>query len=171
MGEVLLQRAADARGVDVSVSSAGVRGMVGAPASDGSVHQMARRRLDLSRHAARQLDRSMFDEADLVLTMEAAHVIDLVGAVDDPLARSAAFGRTFTIKEFVERATAAGPRGAVPLDEYLARVGEGRFHRDLLSLTGRDVADPIGRPDRFYRRCADELEGLVDASADLLWGT
>lgn len=171
MGEVLLQRAADARGAAAVVGSAGVRGIVGAPASDGSVHQMKRRKIDLSGHIARQLDRRMLDEADLVLTMEAAHVVDIVSAVEDVDLRTAIFARTFTLKEFVARAGRVGPRGSTTLSDYLEAVGGGRVPRDVVGMRANDVADPIGRPDRFYRRCADELDLLVDDAADLLWGT
>lgn len=171
MGEVLLQRAADRRGIDVSVGSAGVRGIVGAPASDGSARQMRRRGLDLSSHAARQLDLTMVRGSDLILTMEASHVVDLVVAIDDAAERAAAFERAFTIKEFVARASAVGPRGATPFEDYLDLVGRGRSQREVMGMTGSDVADPIGRPDRHYRRCADELDALVDTSAELLWGT
>ena len=169
MAEALLAHDATERGAEVVVESAGVRGWDDAPASEGSVDALARRGLDLRGHRSRPTDDAMVDAADLVLTMEVAHLMDLVSGRPDRFARS------FTMRELAQRIDALAPSPPPrPADagwsEWLAVVGEGRSARDLLGARDLDVADPIGRPAAQYRRCADQLASLSTTIADALWG-
>ena len=56
------------------VSSAGLHGLEGAPASDGALHAMELRGLDLSRHVARTVDVGMLQRADHVWVMCGQHL-------------------------------------------------------------------------------------------------
>jgi protein-tyrosine-phosphatase len=77
MAEALLRSALHGRGVDATVSSAGLfRG--GVPASPGSVRAMARRGLDLGEHRSRTLTGDLLEGADLVLGMARLHVKEAV---------------------------------------------------------------------------------------------
>jgi len=156
MAQVLLRSALSARGVEASVSSAGLfRG--GVPASPGSVRAMARRGLDLGEHRSRTVTGELLEAADLVVGMARLHVKEAVLAVPD------VWPRAFTLKELVRRGAAAGPRAAdEPLGSWLARLHEGRRRADLIGDDpGDDVADPVGGPDRLYLATAVELEDLA----------
>jgi protein-tyrosine phosphatase len=162
MAEVLLRSTLADRGVEATVSSAGLfRG--GVPASPGSVRAMARRGLDLDAHRSRTVTAELLDGADLVVGMARLHVKEAVLAVPD------VWPRAFTLKELVRRGAAAGPRPAgEPVADWLARLHEGRRRADLIGDDpADDVADPIGGPDDLYLRTADELELLVRRLADL----
>ena len=82
-----------------------------------------------------------------------------------------AWGRTFTLKEFVRRGEMVGGRGPdEALGAWLDRLHHGRQRTDLVgSSAGDDVADPIGGPLDGYRKTARELGALVDEAASLLW--
>jgi protein-tyrosine-phosphatase len=177
MAEALLTRAAERRRATARVISAGVRGLDGAPASDGSVAAMARMGLDISAHRSRPCTPDLLEQADLVVTMEARHVVDLVAMVPDVL------GRTFPLGELATAADEAhdpalagpstgqgGPAGRNELARWLSAQGVGRSTRDYLHDTRFDVADPIGSTRARYRRCAAELDELCDSLADRLWG-
>jgi L-threonylcarbamoyladenylate synthase len=54
-------------------TSAGVAAMDGQPASEGAIHALAERDLDLSAHRSRRLAGALIDEADLVVVMTQSH--------------------------------------------------------------------------------------------------
>jgi len=162
MAEALLRSALATRGVDATVSSAGLfRG--GVPASPGSVKAMARRGLELDGHRSRTVTPDLLAEAELVLGMARLHVREAVLAVPD------VWPRAFMLKELVRRGAEAGRRPPEePFEAWLARVHEGRRRADLIGDDpADDVADPVGGPDRLYLETADELEGLVGRFVDL----
>jgi protein-tyrosine-phosphatase len=159
MAEALLRHRATQLSLDLRASSAGLM-YDGAPASEGAVEAMKRRGIDLSGHASRVVHPGILGEADLVLCMSRMHLREAI------VLDRECFGRTFTVKEFVRRAEAAGPRGAEPFAVWLARVGGGRTASDLLGDDAADeVRDPLGRSSRFYRRTADEIAKLVEQVA------
>jgi protein-tyrosine phosphatase len=166
MAEVLLADALARRGVTAHVSSAGLL-EDGRPASEHSVTCMADRGLDLAGHSSRVMTPELLEGADLLIGMERRHVRE--AAVMAP----GAWARSFTLRELDRRATAAGPRPAeVPLADWLAQLAADRtpaFH--LGASRDDDVADPIGRSLRTYRRCATDLEQLVATVVDHLWPT
>lgn len=164
MVEVLLADALAQRGVDARVHSAGLLAP-GRPASEHSATLMADRGLDLSRHRSRTMTEDLLGGADLVIGMERLHVQEAAVLVRE------AWPRSFTLRELARRVGVAGPRPvAVPLDEWLRTLSEDRTPADHLgSSADDDVADPYGRSLRAYRRCADDLVGLVDTVVDGLW--
>lgn len=68
---VLRQRLA---GRDVSVESAGIGAFDGDPIDPHALAVLRQHGIDASGHVARRLEKSMIDQADLVLVMEAAHL-------------------------------------------------------------------------------------------------
>lgn len=157
MAEVLLRQRLGDLGVEARVTSAGLL-QSGQPPSAHGVDVMRGRGLDMSAHRSRAISPDILSSADLVLGMAREHVREAV-VMDMSL-----WPRTFTLKEVVRRGEAAGPRGdGEPLDDWLARVGQGRRVADLAGSSNvDDVADPIGGPRSAYDRTALELDGLLD---------
>lgn len=95
LAEAMARRLAAARGLDVTVSSAGTSAWEGATASDGSMLVGLERDLDLSSHRARVLTRELVDGASVILAMSphhAAQVLALGGAGKVHLLRDYAAG-------------------------------------------------------------------------------
>ena len=138
MAEALLRHRAEQLSLDLAVSSAGLM-YDGAPASDGAIEAMRRRKIDMSGHTSRVVHAGLLAEADLVLCMARMHLREAI------VMDRECFGKTFTVKEFVRRAEGAGPRGAEPFPDWLVHVGAGRTPTSLL---GDDPADEVARPAR-----------------------
>ena len=137
----------------------------GRPSPAEVVATMAELDLDLSRHRSTQVTSELVGGAELVLGLARRHAREVV------LLEPSAWGRTFTVKEFVRRGESAGPRQPdESLAAWLERLHRGRARNDLVgSSTADDVADPLGGPMSAYRATARELAGLVDEVAALLW--
>jgi protein-tyrosine phosphatase len=125
---------------------------------------MAHRAVDVSGHRSATLDRAILEWADLILPMERTHVRRIVAGVPE------LWSRTFTIKEFVRRATQVGPRAAgTQLDVWLAEVGAGRRLQDLVGPSADDdVRDPFAAKRRVWQSVIDELDGLTAQVVTLL---
>ncbi|MEO5679346.1 MAG: hypothetical protein ABIS47_06735 [Acidimicrobiales bacterium] len=151
MGEVILR----AHLPTLEVQSSGrLPGGVGA--SPTAVQVLAERGLDLAKHVSQTTTPELLADSDLILAMAREHVRDAV------LLRPEVRGRTFTLKDLVRRARAAGPRADEPLDQWLRSVGSRRTTNDLLGADpADDVADPMGQSASRYRACADELDELL----------
>jgi len=121
--------------------------------------------IDLTGHRSTQITAAAVAGADLVLGMERRH------GREAALLVPSAWTRIFTLKEFVRRATVAGPRPVHrSVAEWLAAVGEGRVRTDLAGARPTDeVADPLGGPAAAYRATAAELAALTDDVAGLVW--
>ena len=157
MAEVLLRQRLGDLGVDARVASAGLL-QAGNPASAHGVDILRARGLDMTAHRSQAMSRDILSEADVIIGMAREHVREAV-VLDPDLWR-----RTFTLKELVRRGEAAAPRGSgESLDDWLARVGQGRRVADLTgSSPVDDVADPIGGPRSAYERLAMELDDLIE---------
>lgn len=168
MAEVLLRHRLEAAGIDVRVSSAGLL-PGGRPATDHGQKTMAAQGLDLSGHLSRQVDAALVAQADLVIGMAREHVREVA------VISSAALARTFTLKELVRAATAAGPRhDDEPLADWLGRVGAGRRREPLLGVghdEAYDIADPVGLDRADYEATARELDHLLAVLVELVWPT
>lgn len=161
MAEALLRTRLADRGIDgVTTSSAGLL-PGGAPAAADA----CRATPGLDGHVSRQLSAELIDGSDLVIAMARPHLRE--AAVLSPTA----FARTFTLREVVRRATAAGPRGDdEEFDAWLARVAAGRRIADLVADDpGDDVADPVGQPFDAYRATAAELDELLGRFVAVAW--
>jgi protein-tyrosine phosphatase len=164
MAEVLLADELGRRGVEAAVHSAGLL-EDGRPASEHSVTLMAERGLDLSAHASRVMTPTMLEGADLILGMERRHIREAAVLVP------ACWRRAFTLRELARLVTAAGPRPvAIPLGDWLDTLVAGRTPAAHLGESADDeVADPIGRSLRTYRKCAEALDELGATVVAHLW--
>lgn len=75
MAEFLFRQHLGQRGI--AVSSAGLGALVGQPMDDNAIELLQSRGIDARAHRARQLESSMLQQADLVLTMERRHLASL----------------------------------------------------------------------------------------------
>jgi protein-tyrosine-phosphatase len=167
MAAALTARLLAERGLTgVSVASASVLDRPGHPPTDPTLAVLLERGIDLQAHRSQTLTRALTSAADLVLTMERAHL--RVAATSSP----GAFTKTFTLKEFVRRGLEHGGRlGGESVSDYLGRIGAGREARQLLQADpADDVADPQGGPLAGFHATVDELDRLTRSAVDLLVG-
>jgi protein-tyrosine-phosphatase len=140
MAGALAKRVAAERGLDdIEIASAGTSAWEGAPASDGSLLVGLERGLDLGDHRARQLTRSMVQEADVILAMGPHHLerIDTFGG-----GRKAHLLTSFASHGRIDRGI-SDPIGG-ELEVYRATVEE--LDREIRRAFDRIVAERT--PDR-----------------------
>jgi protein-tyrosine phosphatase len=157
MAEALLRAWADPR-VDLVVTSAGMRALVGHPMDRGAASALGQLGIDPTRHRARQFEAPMAGAADLVLTAEANHREEIIGQLPT------AFRRVFTIKEFTRLApllTERDPRAAVAQAAGM-RAMVARPHDPHAD----DVADPYRRATVHSKTVAGELTAAVKTMLD-----
>ena len=164
MGEALLRRALTDRGIESDVASAGLLES-GRPNTVEVIRAMAPIGIDLNGRTSHQIAPDDVEAADLILTMERAHLRHVVVLVPK------AAEKTFTLKELVRRGEAVGGRGEnETIEQWFARVNDGR---ELADLQGRssadDVEDPFGQELERYEAARDELDELTGRLVDLLW--
>jgi len=138
MAEGILQKLLAEEGLDdrVDVTSAGVAAVHWGKAVDEAQRTAWEEGIDISAHRPRQLDPGLAREADLILTMSEYHRNRI--AVIAPEARS----YTYIID---------GLYG-----EWSGRRSRGR----------REVIDPIGRPQKVYRRVFEQMRKELEDSLD-----
>jgi len=168
MAAALLVRLALIGGSDdvdeVSVASAGL--LEGGYASPPEVVTvMAELGIDLSAHRSTRLSPELVAGSDVVLGLARRHAREVVLLEPD------AWGRTFTLKEFVRRGDWVGSRqGDEDLGSWLGRLHEGRARIDLVgSSPDDDVSDPLGGSLGAFRTTARQIDNLVGRAAALLW--
>ncbi|MBE3587384.1 MAG: low molecular weight protein arginine phosphatase, partial [Thermoanaerobacteraceae bacterium] len=103
---------------EITVASAGVGALPGMEASPGAVRAMKEMGLDLGAHRARPITRRDVEEADLVLTMTAAHR-EMVRELAPDQA-----GKVFTLAEYAGRAGDVPDPVGAPVEVY-RRVAAG----------------------------------------------
>jgi protein-tyrosine phosphatase len=164
MAEGLLRARFADRGIDATVSSAGLA-FDDRPATPDAIRAASAHAVDIRDHRSRIIDASMVSAADLIIGMERMHVREAI-----VLSRERA-GRCFTLKELVRRSADAGPRApGESLERWLERVAAGRRTMDLLGESAADeVADPYRQSEAVYQRCVAEIADLVDQLVGLGW--
>jgi protein-tyrosine phosphatase len=164
MAEGLLRARLEARGIEVTVGSAGLA-FDDRPATDEAIDAAASKGAAIDAHRSRIISRPLIDAADLVIGMERMHVREAI-----VLSRRCA-DRSFTLKELVRRGEATGVRGpGEPLARWLERLVAGRRAVELLGESGDDdIADPYRQSPYVYRRCANEISSFVDRLVGLAW--
>ena len=164
LAAAMLRAALEQRGVALPVSSAGLVGDQ-QPVTEETSDVAQAFGLDLGAHESRRLETGLVRDAALVIGMERRHVREAV--VLDP----AAWPHTFTLKELVRRGEATGKRATgEALDDWLARVHEGRQRSELLGASLEDdVIDPTGSAFTDHDATARELLDLVGRFVRLAW--
>ena len=135
----------------ITLSSAGTHGLTHWPVDDRMASLLAADGIDVSGFRSRPLTGAMMADADLVLTLTAAHRAEALAQ------HPSAVRRTVTLGE-LSRLAAELPRGAVQGDtdgERLATLVPAALAlrpRFLGQDGDDDVPDPYGRPDDEYWR-------------------
>lgn len=153
------------RAVPGLVSSAGFLDG-GSPAAKAAERACAERGLDLSRHISQHVDEDMLGRADVVLTMEGGHVLD-IAAIDPELAR-----RAVPLGAAVAASEAAAAPQSVPLGPDELRAWATASNRDLAVVLDprHDVADPMGASLRRHRQTRDQLVESISRLFDAWFG-
>jgi protein-tyrosine phosphatase len=110
-----------------TVRSAGLNALIGAPADEIAIALMRERRIDLTRHRARQITRKMCLDAEMVLVMDSDQRRRLQDIYPE------ACGRIFRIGEYLDR-DIADPVGRTE-----------PFFRQVLSLIDQGTAQWVQR--------------------------
>lgn len=166
LGESLLGAALRQTGVAAVVRSAGVSAAA-LPVDPRSVAYATTAGATLLDHRARQLAAAVLeaDGRDLILGMEREHVREIA------MLQPAVLPRSFTLREFVRRASADPAVPGEPLAEWTARLTANRRMQDLLGESSLDdIADPYGRSDTMFREVAADIDRLSALAARLLGG-
>jgi protein-tyrosine phosphatase len=153
-----------------AVRSVGTHAEVGWPVNPPMDVLLEDRGIDVADFAARQANRGILAEADLVLTATQQHLA-WVTEHEPRVVR-----RAFTMTEFAD-AVAGAPAG-LELRELVAWAAAHRPAlrvRSLGAATRRgydegDILDPYGRGDAAYRAALGQIEPLVGRIAPLLLG-
>ena len=164
MAEALLRERLRSRGIDATVSSAGIT-FDGRAATDEAVRAATAYHLDISEHRSRLMDAELVHGADLVIGMERLHAREAV------VLGVSLLPRCFTLKELVRRGEAVGARRQdETVEEWLSRANAGRRPIELLGESDDDdVADPYLGSPKVYEACIAEIDDLVERLVDLIW--
>lgn len=127
------------------------------PADKGSTDELIevldQMGIDARRHRSYRIDEASIRAADLVVTMEGSHVRKATSILP------AAYGKILPLTE-ASALLEEFPPGPVAIEDLL-RLLESR--RDPSTYLGEqwDIADPIGRRMKVYRRAVSEIDELV----------
>lgn len=167
MAEMIARDLFDRAALAVDVSSAGfLEG--GRPAEPEARRVASKRGLDLGSHTSRQLDQAIVDASDLILTMTSTHVLDICATWPD------AASRTFALGEVARFDGATATPDAGSLDpEALRGWAASLAAKQRPGLLGGevDIADPMGRGLRAFRRTAEEIDRHLGLLVELLTGS
>lgn len=127
----------------------------GRAASDTLVQALDEVGIDVRRHRSYRLDPASIAAADLILTMEGAHVRQ-ANEIDP-----AAYAKTLPLMEAADMLDRWGDTEATVAD-LLAALRDQRDPGTYLRETW-DVDDPYGRSLRIFRRTVEEITELVES--------
>jgi sulfate adenylyltransferase len=145
-------------GSGVEVSSAGTEGFDAERVSDTMAAEFSRYGTETSAFRSRLVTGDLVDEADVVLTAEAAQRARLLEE------RPAAFRKIFTLGQFVASARQADPslRGR----ELLAALAT----RSVPASPDHDIPDPYRREPEAAARASVTMEALLEVVVERLQG-
>lgn len=136
-------------GDHLEVGSAGTHGWADHPVERHMAAELERRGVESHAFRSRRLTRALIDEADLILTAEAAHRTFVLQE------RPAAVRRAFTLGQLASALEVVPPD--VPRDELLAAVRRAR----PTAREEDDVTDPYGRGGDAAASAARHIDDLL----------
>ncbi len=119
--------------------------------------------IDLSEHVSHHITAEDLERQDLVLTMTRELLREVV------VLAPAIWPKAFTMREFLRRASAVGPRKPTEqLDHWFEAIGRDRKRTQVLGdFDPDDVADPVGGTAEDYRVMLRQVERLSSELASL----
>lgn len=163
MAAALLQSHCRERGIDAHVTSAGII-EASLPVDPVAVDAMAALGLDISSYQPRMVTRQILavEQPDLVITMsrvELRHIATLDRSY---------WGRAFTLKEIVRRASEHSGGHFASTADWVHRLGVDRRAADFLADNpDDDIGDPYGTSDEEVFTTARVLDSLLSHLVDL----
>lgn len=155
IAEQIARRVAADLGREVNICSMGLL-PGGRPSPRLGVSVAAEAGLVLGDHCSRSVDWPALTEANLVLTMTRAQARELVAR------DSALWPRTFTLKQFNQYIVTNPIPRLSDLESWLTSVHEARTLSELIgNNTPDEIADPMGRSVRTWRRVIAEIDREV----------
>ncbi|MDR1431241.1 MAG: hypothetical protein LBI99_03890 [Propionibacteriaceae bacterium] len=143
------------------IASAGVGAymVAGRPVDPMMAALLEDRDIDVTGHAARQLDRSIINDAELILTMERKQRSWI--AEETPRAIS----HTFTLKEFARLCVAVRDTHPASISALIHAAATNRAVYPPDNNTDDDIADPYHRPTHAYTTALDEIQAAINQIA------
>jgi len=158
-GRIAFAASDDAWRAGVQVASAGTHAMVGNPIEPTMADQLEPYGSAGFDHVARQLERELIADADLVLALTRDHRRDIVRLLPNASRRVFALGEFVRLLEDAVAADAIEAGQSVPAPELMAAVVEGAAaRRGFVPAPDDPAVDDVIDP---YRRAA----GVYEASA------
>jgi protein-tyrosine phosphatase len=151
-----------------TVTSAGTGALVGQPIQEHAAALLTGNGVDVEQFAARQLDATLLEGADLVIAMTREHRAWTARTAPGVVPR------LFTLRELARLSAATADRLPVtgkPADRARALVQAAAAQRGALRPDhprDDDVPDPYGRPASAYRKPFELISAAVDTIAQVL---
>lgn len=157
------------RAAGFDVNSAGTHAWTNSPMHPLAAEVLRERSIDETGFATQRLTEGLVKRADLVLTATRRQRSECV-AFD-----TSAVHRTFTIPQFGRYAAAMAPYGLIAvwppqrrLRVLIEQVPVVRGTLPVASADEDDLPDPVQSPIEAFRRCAAEIQSVVDVMIDLI---
>lgn len=142
--------------VDIEVASAGTQATAGHRCDANSLAVALQLGLDLGAHRSARLNTVNLQGNDLVLCMTNEHLRHSVGM------QTKAWPLTFTLIDFVRRASKVGPRAGGDVTRYISHIHEGRSLKDAWVDGGEsDIPDPVERSSSGHLKIFQEIRELT----------
>jgi protein-tyrosine-phosphatase len=141
---------------DIEVASAGTQATAGNRCDTNSLAVAKQLGLDLSAHRSSRLNTTNVQGNDLVVCMTNEHLRHTVGLF------TKSWPLTFTLTDFVRRASKVGPRAGGDMTRYIAHIHEGRSLKDAwIDGSDADVPDPVERSVAGHQKIFQEIRELT----------
>jgi protein-tyrosine-phosphatase len=122
------------------VDSAGTWAEADIPASENSVKAMSRRKLDISSHRSKEINKALLEKSDLILVMEPGHKealqVEFPGIAERVFLLSEMSGEAAAVQDPYGRSRAEYERTAYILDQYIQKGME-----KILSYLNMDAGE------------------------------
>ena len=138
-------------------------GESGLPTTAEARRLLAERRIDVRHHRSRRITDDDVARADLIVTAERMHVVEIAGRWPG------AFAKTMTLPELVQRGEDVQRVRGLGFTEWLDAMAVGRPQNlDYLDADIGEITDPTGLSPGVWKTCIDQIEELTGRAAGLL---
>ncbi|MGW1988784.1 arsenate reductase/protein-tyrosine-phosphatase family protein [Embleya sp. NPDC001921] len=159
--EAMLRHRLTGSALPAEVSSAGTIDWNARPMADNSVLVLVEYGIDPGAHRSRKLTVDLLRTADVVIGMTREHQWAVEALAADALPR------TFLLGELVRLGEKFGPRGELPLADWVARVDDLR-PANRMARPADELDDPMGEPIESFRVMGTRADDLTARLAGLL---